>query len=127
MDAKEGKRGERTSLSDSDEISILKTDRNGLTLNGTRSLVSDGLDDVEDGERDLGFSPRTHREGNRSSWKTRREEESTERELLEIIKTVVQTARSDTEILPEDTPVTILHLVEWLVAPVSLIRSRLVR
>ena len=67
---------ERTSLGDSDEISILQTDGDGLTLNGTRSLVSDGLDDVEDGKRDLGLGPRTHREGNGSTCeKEKREDE----------------------------------------------------
>jgi len=38
----------------------------------------------------------------------------------------VRTSSSNTEILPEDTPISILHLVERFVAPMSLVRSRLV-
>ena len=53
----EVKGGRRTCLSDTNDIPILQSDRNGLTLDGRRLLVSDLFNDLEYLWRDGGLRP----------------------------------------------------------------------
>jgi len=97
-----------TSLSDTNNVAVLQTNWNSLPLNGRWFLVTNLIDDSEDLGRDRRLVPRSQRMGDRATC-------SGFRERWMIGSSSARTSGSDTEVLPEDTPVSVLHLVERLI------------